>query len=93
MGVVLGLTEAHECDAAQIEALSKDMDLFNNLVGLQYFVQIAERYKKNIFDYNVRVTQGNDQIFNYIASLNSRIVASSAEIQNGSPLNILVRLN
>ncbi|NIJ53269.1 hypothetical protein [Dyadobacter arcticus] len=68
------------------------MDLFNNLVGLQYYVQIAERYKKNIFDYNVRVTKSDDEIFNYISALTSRLVLSSAEIQNGSPLNVLVRL-
>lgn len=44
--VVLGLTEAHECDTPQNQILSKDMDLFNNLVGIQYYVQIAIRYKK-----------------------------------------------
>lgn len=91
MGVVQGLTEAHECDTPQIEALSKDMDLFNNLVGLQYFTQIAQKYKKNIFDYNVKVTKTDDEIFYYVKSLNDRIAASSAEISNG-PLNVLVRL-
>lgn len=78
MAVVLGLTEAHECDTPQIEALSKDMDLFNNLVGLQYFTQIAQKYKKNIFNYNVKVTKSDDEIFNYIKSLSDRIATSSA---------------
>jgi hypothetical protein len=68
------------------------MDLFNDLVGLQYFTQIAERYKKNIFDYNVRVNKSDEEIFNYIKALNSKLVSSSAEIQNGSSLNVLVRL-
>ena len=92
MAVVLGLTEAHECDTPQIEALNKDMDLFNNLVGLQYFTQIAQKYKKNIFDYNVKVTKSDDEIINYLKSLSDRIVTSSAEIKNGSPLTILVKL-
>ncbi|SKB94188.1 DUF6973 domain-containing protein [Dyadobacter psychrophilus] len=91
MGVVQGLTEAHECDVPQNKALSKDMDLFNNLVGLLYFSQIAQKYKKNIFDYNVKVTKTDDEIYTYIKSLNDRMAASSAEISNG-PLNILVRL-
>ncbi len=68
------------------------MDLFNSLVGLQYFTQIAQKYKKNIFDYNVKVTKTDDEIYNYINSLSDRIVGSSAEINNGSPLNILVKL-
>jgi len=68
------------------------MDLFNNLVGLQYFTQIAQKYKKNIFDYNVKVTKTDDEIFNYINSLSDRIVVSSAQINNGSALNILVKL-
>lgn len=68
------------------------MDLFNDLVGLQYFTQIAQKYKKNIFDYNVKVTKTDDEIYNYINSLSDRIVGSSAEINNGSPLNILVKL-
>ncbi|MCF2500711.1 DUF6973 domain-containing protein [Dyadobacter chenhuakuii] len=92
MAVVLGLTNAHECDTPQNQQLSKDMDLFNNLVGLQYFTQIAQKYKKNIFDYNVKVTKTDEEIFGYINSLSARIVASSAEINNGSPLNILVKL-
>lgn len=92
MGVVMGLTQAHECDTPDSEELEKNMDLFNNLVGLQYYTQIAQRYKKNIFDHNVRVNQSDDEIFSHINSLTSRIITNSSDVQNQTTFNVLVRI-
>lgn len=92
MGVVRGLTDAHECDTPQNQELAKNMDLFNNLVGLNYYAQIAQRYKKNIFDHNVRVNQSDDEIFAYINSLSSRIITSPSDVQNQTNFTVLVRI-
>jgi hypothetical protein len=76
--VVKGLTDAHECETT--DAVDKQMDLHNNVVGLQYLGTIAERYKYGFLDYDVRVTKSDQDIFNYINALTTVIKTTVADI-------------